>query len=289
MVGILGYALLVGRHPFAHPTGLFSIPELIADPNYPAELPRPPSTLTSTQQRLFREYAAVVLRLLHREKAGRFDSASSAISSIDLVTPSVDCPTCSERVPDHHKFCGFCGANLTPAQPMATPSPAPETAESLAYRGFNLTRQQRWQEAIRLYQDAIKCDADYQRAYWYLGFALNHVGEHEAAKEALEQGLKLKSESPEHLAQFYYALAFANSKLKEYDNALEQANKALKYQPDSPRVLYLRAQIFDLLGRPEDSRRDASEVLQRDPDHAGALRLLEELDRDSGDDGPAGA
>src|SRR6266540_1620069 len=34
MVGIIGYLLLSGRHPFTHPTGLFSIPELIRDPTF---------------------------------------------------------------------------------------------------------------------------------------------------------------------------------------------------------------------------------------------------------------
>jgi serine/threonine protein kinase len=40
MVGITGYLLLCGRHPFAHPSGLFAIQEMIADPNYLPEVPR---------------------------------------------------------------------------------------------------------------------------------------------------------------------------------------------------------------------------------------------------------
>ena len=59
-VGIVGYLLLTGRHPFAHPSGLFRIPEFIGDVNFQPELPKPPAVLTSSQQRLFREYASVV-------------------------------------------------------------------------------------------------------------------------------------------------------------------------------------------------------------------------------------
>src|SRR5439155_7253091 len=119
MVGIIGYLLLTGRHPFAHPTGLFGIPELIGDPNFNPEPPRPPSNLTTSQQRLFREYSAVVMRLLHRERAGRFKSAQEALDAIDSVTPFVECPACSERIPEHFRFCGFCGGPLAPATSTA--------------------------------------------------------------------------------------------------------------------------------------------------------------------------
>jgi len=281
MVGIIGYLLLAGRHPFAHPTGLFSIPELIADPDYAAEVPKPTASMTSSQQRLFREYAAVILRLLNREKAGRFGSATDAINAIEAVTPSLDCPACGERVPEHHRFCGFCGAKLAAEQLSAAAlAPLPSTAtsaEDLVDEGFKLTRLQRWQEAIQLYRGAIAADPNHQRAYWTLGFALNHVGNHEEAITVLENGLKLPSQNPEHLGQFYYALAFANSSLKRYDEALKQANEALVLQPGSPRVLYLRARVYLYLGHLDEARSDAGEVLRRDPDHTGALRLLDEI------------
>src|ERR1044071_3336255 len=79
MVGIIGYLVLAGSHPFAHPTDLFSIPELIKDPDYSPETPRPPTSLTKIQQQQFREYTAIVARLLHRERSARFESARAAI------------------------------------------------------------------------------------------------------------------------------------------------------------------------------------------------------------------
>ncbi len=50
MVGIVGYLLLTGRHPFAHPSGLFDIPELIRDENFQPDSPRPPAVFSSSQQ-----------------------------------------------------------------------------------------------------------------------------------------------------------------------------------------------------------------------------------------------
>ena len=69
MIGIIGYLLLTSKHPFAHISGLFDIIELITDENYVPETPKPPSSLGTSQQRLFREYAAVIMRLLNRERA----------------------------------------------------------------------------------------------------------------------------------------------------------------------------------------------------------------------------
>jgi serine/threonine protein kinase len=68
-VEIIGYLLLTGRHPFADPTGLFQIPELLNDPNFIPETPKAPTSLSISQQRPFREYTAVVMRLLNREKS----------------------------------------------------------------------------------------------------------------------------------------------------------------------------------------------------------------------------
>lgn len=117
MVGIIGYLLLAGRHPFAHPSGLFSIPESIQDPDFHPDSPRPPAALTQIQQRQFREYAAIVMRLLHRERSARFGSAREAIDAIDAVIPALECRSCGERVPEHHRFCGLCGASLETTLP----------------------------------------------------------------------------------------------------------------------------------------------------------------------------
>jgi serine/threonine protein kinase len=281
MVGIIGYLLLTGKHPFAHPTGLFTIPELIIDANHVPDPPKPPSNLTASEQRLYREYAAVVMRLLHRERAARFGSAREALNAIDAVTPSLECPACHERVPEHHRFCGFCGASLdkeAAAPPSAAQLSQPNlSADELVQQGFQLTRLQRWDEAIQVYRQAIAADTDFQRAYWNLGFALNRIGEYEEAIEVLKRGLALPGGHPEHLSQFYYALAFANSNLKNYEEAFEQVEEALRLQPGSLKSLYLRAKIDVYLGRIADARRDAAEILRRNPDHAAAIRLLDEL------------
>lgn len=284
MVGIVGYLLLTGRHPFAHPSGLFTVPELLADPGHLPETPRIPQAMTATQQRLFREYAAVIMRLLHRERAGRFANAREAISALDAVAPTLDCPACLEQVPDHHKFCGFCGTRLDgppdkATRPAVKSTPAASTsAEELAFEGYRLARAQRWEAAISYYRRALAADHTFVRAHWNLGFALNHIGNYAEAIDVLTKGLSLNIEDEEHLSHFYYALSYAKSNLKKYDEALADISHSLKLRPDSLRALYLRARIRVFQEDIEGARYDVSEILRLSPTHPGALRLREELD-----------
>lgn len=281
-VGILGYLLMSGRHPFADPSGLFQITELLNDPDFTPDVPRPPSQLTTSEQRLYREYMAVVMRLLNRERAGRFASAIEAIDAIEAVTPSRECPACSERIPEQSRFCLWCGAkadiaSVAPPEGSSSGDSAEATVEQLVEEGFALSQAQRWDAAIARYVTAIKKDPSYQKAYRNLGFAMNHIRRYEDAVEVLSQGLSLPATPPYHLAGMLYERSYAYFNLTQYGNAFEDIQKALEHQPGSPRFLYHRSRIHRFRKHFEESRKDATDVLGLIPDHSGALRLLEEL------------
>lgn len=280
-VGIIGYLLLSGRHPFADPSGLFRIEELIKDQNFVPDTPRPPSQLTASEQRLYREYAAVVMRLLNRERAGRFASAVEAIDAIESVTPSRECPACSERIPEHSRYCLYCGTemrelSILPRSVSGLGEPA-TTPEDIVEEGFALTRVQRWDAAITKYQEAIQMDAGFQKAYRNLGFAFNHIRQYEQAVEVLTKGLSLPTTVADHLANIYYERSYAFFNLKKHDLAYSDIEAALEQHPDSSRFLYYRARIQRYRGNIDEARKDALEVVKRIPAHTGALRLLDAL------------
>jgi len=283
MIGIVGYILLTGRHPFAHPSGLFTIPDLIKDDNYLPDPPRPPSTLTASQLRLFREYATIVMRLLIREKAGRYSNAREAIEAIEAVTPFQECSQCGERVSEHFRFCGFCGADLAkPPELSAThetppPSPAAIDVDSLVEQGYQLSRQRRWEDAIALYYEALRKDPTHDKAHRNLGYALNFAGRFEEAEQVLSHCLEHKPSQASHEASSRFERAVARSELKNYDGALEDVQRAIELLPHSSKSLYLRAKVRLLRGERAEARTDAIEVLRRIPDHAGAIRLLDQL------------
>jgi tetratricopeptide (TPR) repeat protein len=279
MVGIIGYLLLTGRHPFAHGSGLFSIPELIRDENYNPDPPRPPSNLTASQQRLFREYSAIVMRLLHRERAGRFKTAQEALDAIDAVTPVVECPSCSERIPEHFKYCGFCGAQLAASIPntgVASNPAGPPSADALVEQGFHESEFRRWASAIALYERALTTEPNHKKALRNLGFALNRIRRFDEAENVLSRGLSLPSDNPIHRASLLVERSFARANLKDYQRALEDIDEALSIR-GSVRALYSRARIHLFMGNVDGARVDAQDVLRIEPDHPGAIRMLGQL------------
>ena len=201
MAGIIGYLLLAGRHPFAHPSGLFTTPELLRSVDFTPEAPKVPASFQPREQQLYREYAAVVMRLLHRERAGRYASAQEAAEAIDDVTPYLECPHCFERVPEHHKYCGLCGKAL---ERVIAPGPTgtKPTAEQLVDEGFVFARVKNWSAAIAKYEAALVLAPEHDRALWNLAFALNRSGRHSEAEEVASCGLQFATR--EHRAGLYY-------------------------------------------------------------------------------------
>jgi serine/threonine-protein kinase len=283
MVGICGYLLLSGRHPFAHPSGLFSVSELLKDESYQPPHPVPPASLGITEQRRYREYAAIVMRLLGRDRTSRYQDAQEAIDAIDRVIPSVDCPSCGEHVPEQYRFCGHCGAALvtTPSSPLPAQSaavPKAGSGEELDNEGFQLARAKRWPQAIEAYRRAIEIDPAYRKAYWNLGFAYNRVGNYTEALDILSKGLALPPSPPrDYRAGMLYERSIARASLKLYDEALADVTESLRLNPDSVRSLYFRARVNLLMGNLDAAVGDAREVLRLNPDHSAALRMIDQV------------
>jgi serine/threonine protein kinase len=282
MVGICGYLLLTARHPFAHPSGLFSLSELLKDDSYQPPVPIPPTTLGISEQRRYREYIAIVMRLISRDRASRYQDAQEAIDAIERVVPSVDCPSCGERVPEHYRFCGHCGFALTtPSSPIPpprgqTPQKAMSAAE-LGEQGFRLARAQRWPEAIDAYRRAIDADPDLRKTYWNLGFAYNRIGDFPATIEILSKGLNLVPTHNDFRAGMLYERSIALANLKKYDAALLDLNESLRLNPNSVRSLFYRARVNLLRDDLDAAINDARAVLHLNPDHSAALRMIDQL------------
>jgi len=280
MTGILGYLLLTGRHPFSHPSGLFTVPEILRKDDYNPETPKAPASLSTAQQRLFREYSAIIMRLLQRERAGRFASAREAIDAIESVTPTLECPECGERVPDHHLFCGFCRANLAVAESRDEQKQVGglETPDALVESGYQLSLLKKWDAAIQRYKRAIELDPRHKKALRNLAFALNSVGRYEDALSVLDTGLAMSALLSEHRATMLYVRSQANQNLRRYEAAYSDIQKALELKPRSPKLLYARAKLQEFRGNFEEAKSDARDVVKRIPDHTGALRLLDQYE-----------
>jgi serine/threonine protein kinase len=273
MVGIIAYLMLTGRHPFAHPSGLFGIQELLANDDYTPQRPDPPRDMSVADQRLFREYAALAERLLRREKVARLAQAVDAIAALEAAAPGIECASCGATVPEANRFCGQCGQSMQRVVPPVDDS----SAEALVSAGYEASRLQDWESAVRHYQRALDVDPSYQKAYASLAYALNHLGQYEDAIEALSRGLGLETQRPEHRANFLYMRSFARSRLKDFNDALVDIEEALTIQGRSARYLFQRAQILYFAGRGPECREALQELLALDPAHEGAKKLMDRL------------
>jgi tetratricopeptide (TPR) repeat protein len=79
-----------------------------------------------------------------------------------------------------------------PAAPVPTPPPAVSPAVEHFDQGFEYFQQEKWDEAIAEFQEAIRLDSQFSAAYLGLGYTHVRKGEFEQAIEALEKYLQLE-------------------------------------------------------------------------------------------------
>jgi tetratricopeptide (TPR) repeat protein len=101
-----------------------------------------------------------------------------------------------------------------PAPPPPTPTPAVSPAVEHVEKGFDYFQQEKWDEAIAEFQEAIRLDPEFGDAYWGLGYIYVNEGEFEKAIEALEKYLQLEPDASDraqveaHIQQMRDILAF---------------------------------------------------------------------------------
>jgi serine/threonine protein kinase len=272
--GILGSILLTGRHPFNHPSAAFSIFDLIREPSYGCqEIPPRPDLPESVRK--------AVMKMLTKDRALRYHSVYEPLGELTRGSSQV-CPECATQNPVGSNFCNQCGSLLrikADSKRSAASSSAdmPRSAIALTDMGFELTRTGNWEEAIKVYREAILLDGSYGRAFSNLGYALNRLGKYDEAIRVLSDGIKVTKDS-NILHRLHDARGFARSNLKRFAEAIEDFSRAIEINDGNPRVYYHRAESAAQLGEVDQAYNDVFAALELDPDLPGALRLKDRLD-----------
>jgi tetratricopeptide (TPR) repeat protein/peroxiredoxin len=175
--------------------------------------------------------------------------------------------------------------------------------------GLLATREDRTEEAIRCFREALKLNSDHLIALQNLGSAYRQQKNWGEARKAFEQALTVSLEDPE--ANYGLGMVFAQT--NDTEHAYEYLQKALKFRPGYPEalnnlgVLYLRTQrrdeavasfeecirvapafdqsylnlarVYVIEGAPDMARAVLMELLKQHPGHAQAQRMMEELAR----------
>jgi serine/threonine protein kinase len=273
--GIVAYLLLTGRHPFNHPSGAFSIFDLIHEPTYIC-------LEISQRSELPESVRKAVMKMLTKDRSQRYHSVYEPLTELTRGSSQV-CPECATQNPVGFNFCGQCGGSLR-TKPVKTAGKGTQMASTygqspagLTDAGFDLTKTGDWEGAIKLYRSAIEQDPNYGRAFSNLGYALNRLGRYDEAIRVLTDGIKVTKDD-NVLHRLYDTRGFARSNLKMFVEAIEDFSKALDLNDNNPRVYYHRAESAAQLGEVEQAYNDVFTTLGLDPDFIPALRLKDRLD-----------
>ena len=119
---------------------------------------------------------------------------------------------------------------------------AADAALTYKDKGNEAFKLGQWQEALKLYTQAIKA-----------------------------------SDKHKELPVFYKNRAAAHLKLASYQAALDDCTESLRLTPKDPKALFRRAQALEALEKFEEAYRDATELFKEDPANKSVQPMLQRL------------
>ncbi|UCB44392.1 MAG: tetratricopeptide repeat protein [Spirochaetota bacterium] len=146
-----------------------------------------------------------------------------------------------------------------------------------------LLNQRQYEMSISEAEKAITLDPNSSDAYTVLGTSLNYMGRHEEAIQMFKKAIRLNPIFPSIAALLRLGVAYRDA--GHYEKAIETCKQVLNLAPDSVFAHTCLASSYSLLGREDEARAEAAEVLRIDPmfslDKAGKqLPYINQADRE---------
>ncbi|WP_051276188.1 TPR end-of-group domain-containing protein [Desulfovirgula thermocuniculi] len=139
------------------------------------------------------------------------------------------------------------GAPGVPGQQVGETAPAQDPAKEKAlqlfWQGYAAYKARRYDEAIKIFDQAIAIDPACHQAYSYKGAALAFKGDYRQAISALDRAIALKPDYED--AYFNKALTYELA--GSYEEALANYDRALALNPTNPWSYYGKASIYGRL------------------------------------------
>ncbi|MCK4620801.1 MAG: tetratricopeptide repeat protein [Desulfuromonadales bacterium] len=132
--------------------------------------------------------------------------------------------------------------------------------------GSALNRQGKYREAISHYSEAIKIDPEYEEAHFNLGNVLARQGRLEEAMAHFSEALKIK---PDY-AEAHFNLGNALTRLGQPEEAIDHFIEALKIRPEYAEAHYDLGITFARQGRLEEAIDHFSEAIKINPEYVEA-------------------
>ncbi len=143
-------------------------------------------------------------------------------------------------------------------------------ANKLAREGAEASRNQDYDKGVELLRKATDLDrkyaADLAVAYQQRGFASARDQKFEEAIADFNEALKIKSND----SRIYEQRAAVEMKLRDYDKALADYSEAIKLKPNEVRYYLYRSYIYETKEDIGNSMADTEKALKLDPKNAEA-------------------
>jgi Flp pilus assembly protein TadD len=162
---------------------------------------------------------------------------------------------------------------VTPEEPPPLDEPAPKKPKSdavvapsseLVKQGMDAIQKQDFATAKTVLSDAVAKDAQDPQAAFYLGVALDGLGELPAAMAQYKKALQLDPK----LVEAAVNLSGAQYEQKDAAGALATAEQGLKANPKSPELLVNRALSLEALGKKDEAMAAYGAAVKARPDDA---------------------
>jgi tetratricopeptide (TPR) repeat protein len=156
---------------------------------------------------------------------------------------------------------------------------ANKEAAKFAREGAEASKNQDWDKAIDLFRKAADRDRKFAPnlavAYQQRGFAAAHDQKFQDAIHDFGEAIKINSRD----ARIYEQRAAVEMKMSGFDKALADYSEAIKLRPDEVRYYLYRGYIYETKGDIKNSMADTENALKLDKHNAEALSRKERLQK----------
>jgi tetratricopeptide (TPR) repeat protein len=147
---------------------------------------------------------------------------------------------------------------------------ANKEAARFAREGAEASKNQDWDKAIDLFRKATDRDRKFAPnlavAYQQRGFAAANDQKFEDAIRDFGEAIKINSRDP----RIYEQRAAVEMKMHDYDKALADYSEAIKLKPNDVRYYLYRSYIYEMKGDLQASMAETEKALKLDPKNAEA-------------------
>jgi len=138
----------------------------------------------------------------------------------------------------------------------------PSDAVAHAFLGYVYTLMRQYEKGITEVEKAVALNPNAADAQCFFGYISHFNGRHREAIEAIKKAIRLNPFPPNW---YFWFLGYAYCNAGMYEEAIAELKKALRMTPDNQFAHTRLAATYSLLGREEEARAEAAEVLRINP------------------------